>query len=74
MDLNDLTITVDKCLKSQIIKNQELIIDEKQIHFKEKTTNDELYKELIENGWKIQNFPGCTADWNNYKKYEKKQN
>ena len=29
MDLNDLTITVDRCLKSQIIKNQELIIDEK---------------------------------------------
>ena len=29
LDLNDLTITVDKCLKSQTIKNQELIIDEK---------------------------------------------
>ena len=29
LDLNDLTITVDKCLKSQAIKNQEFKIDEK---------------------------------------------
>ncbi len=29
LDLNDLTITVDRCLKNQIIKNNELIIDEK---------------------------------------------
>ena len=29
LDLNDLTITVDRCLKSQMIKNNELIIDEK---------------------------------------------
>ena len=47
----------------------QLIIDEKQIHFEEKTTNDEVYKELIENGWKIQGFPGCTSNWNDYKKY-----
>lgn len=47
----------------------QLIINEKQIHFEEKKTNDELYKELLKNNWKIQNFPGCTTDWNNYKKY-----
>ena len=29
LDLNDLTITVDRCLKNQMIKNKELIIDEK---------------------------------------------
>ena len=29
LDLNDLTITVDRCLKNQVIKNKELIIDEK---------------------------------------------
>ena len=29
LDLNDLTITVDRCLKNQMIKNNELIIDEK---------------------------------------------
>ena len=46
-----------------------LIINEKQIHFKEKKNHDEVYKELVENGWKIQGFPGCTANWNNYKKY-----
>ena len=45
----------------------QLIIDEKQIHFEEKATHDEIYKELVENGWKIQEFPGCTTNWNNYK-------
>ena len=29
LDLNDLTITVDRCLKTQMIKNKESIIDEK---------------------------------------------
>ena len=29
LDLNDLTITVDRCLKNQMIKNSESIIDEK---------------------------------------------
>ena len=29
LDLNDLTITVDRCLKTQLIKDQESIIDEK---------------------------------------------
>ena len=47
----------------------QLISNEKQIHFEEKTTNDEVYKELVENGWKIQGFPGCTSSWNDYKKY-----
>ena len=47
----------------------ELIINEKQIHFEKKTNNDEVYKELIENGWKIQDFPGCITNWNDYKKY-----
>jgi hypothetical protein len=47
----------------------QLIINEKQIHFEEKTTNDEVYNELIENNWKIQNFPGCISNWSDYKKY-----
>lgn len=47
----------------------ELIINEKQIHFEEKKNNDEVYKELIENCWKIQDFPGCITNWNDYKKY-----
>ena len=29
LDLNDLTITVDRCLKNQMIKDNELIVDEK---------------------------------------------
>ena len=29
LDLNDLTITVDRCLKNQMINNNELIVDEK---------------------------------------------
>ena len=29
LDLNDLTITVDRCLKNQMIKNNEFVIDEK---------------------------------------------
>jgi AAA+ ATPase superfamily predicted ATPase len=47
----------------------QLIINEKQIHFDEKKTHDEIYKELLDNGWKIQQFPGCTTNWNDYKKY-----
>ena len=47
----------------------QLIINEKQIHFKEKLTNDEVYKELVENGWKIIRFPGCISNWDDYKKY-----
>ena len=45
----------------------QLIITDNQIHFEEKNTHDEIYKELINNGWKIQRFPGCTSNWNNYK-------
>lgn len=47
----------------------QLIINEKQIHFEEKSTHDEVYKELVENGWNIQAFPGCTSNWDDYKKY-----
>lgn len=47
----------------------QLIINEKQIHFEEKTTNDKLYNELVENGWNIESFPGCTINWNDYKEY-----
>lgn len=47
----------------------QIIINEKQIHFEEKKNNDQVYKELVENGWKIQTFPGCSSDWNEYKKY-----
>ena len=36
---------------------------------KKKNTHDEIYEELINNGWKIQMFPGCTSNWNNYKNY-----
>ena len=37
-------------------KHLQLIINEKQIHFGEKKTHDELYEKLIENYWKIQTF------------------
>ena len=36
---------------------------------KKKTTNDEVYKELVKNGWKIQGFPDVFSNWNAYKKY-----
>tara|TARA_B100000427_G_C15453150_1_gene570514 strand:- start:191 stop:1000 length:810 start_codon:yes stop_codon:yes gene_type:complete len=49
----------------------QLIINEKQIHFEEKKTHDEVYKELVENGWKIQDFPGCIKNWDYYKEYLK---
>lgn len=52
----------------------EIIINDKQIHFEEKNSHDEIYKELINNGWKIQNFPGCISDWELYKKYIKSDN
>ena len=48
------------------------IINEKQIHFEEKTSHDELYNQLVKNGWKIQDFPGCISNWNDYKKYIEK--
>ena len=40
----------------------------KKTHFEEKTTNDEIYNELIK--W-LENtrISGCTTDWNDYKKY-----
>jgi hypothetical protein len=49
----------------------QLIINEKQIHFEEKKTHDELYKELTKNDWKIQKFPGCITNWYDYKEYLK---
>jgi len=47
----------------------ELIIKDKQLHLNQKKTHDDIYNELINNGWKIQVFPGCTSNWDNYKKY-----
>ena len=47
----------------------ELVINEKQIHFEKKNTHDEIYEELINNGWEILDFPGCTSNWNDYKNY-----
>jgi|TARA_B100001971_G_scaffold97019_1_gene89694 hypothetical protein len=47
----------------------DLIINENQIHFQEMNTNDKLYNKLIKNRWSIQSFPGCTSNWNNYKKF-----
>jgi hypothetical protein len=43
-----------------------IILNDKQIHFKEMNTNSELYKLLITTGWKIQAFPGCVANWESY--------
>lgn len=45
-----------------------IIMNDDQIHFNNLDNDDELYKKLINNGWKIQGFPGCTNDWNKYKK------
>lgn len=47
----------------------ELIINNNQIHFEEQKTQDKLYNKLINNGWSIQRFPGCTKNWNEYKNY-----
>lgn len=46
-----------------------LIINDPQIHFKKFKTNNQLYNQLINNGWKIQGFPGCIKDWDKYLKY-----
>lgn len=59
-------IQIDNFLSKNDLNN---IINDTQIHFSKKDTNDNLYEELIENGWKIQNFPGCISDWEEYKKY-----
>jgi len=46
----------------------DIILKDTQIHFKEVFTDDELYNELINQDYKIQQFPGCANDWNTYKK------
>ena len=50
-----------------------LIINDTQIHFQKMNTNDDLHEELIKNGWKIQNFPGCVDDWKSYIEYLNKK-
>lgn len=47
----------------------ELIINCSEIHFAEQQNVDQLYNTLIANGWCIQDFPGCTSNWNQYKKH-----
>ena len=50
-----------------------IITTEKQMHF-ETDTQDELYSKLINNGWVIQNFPGCTNNWETYKNLQSIEN
>ena len=50
-----------------------LILNDKQIHFKEQNSNDELYNKLISMGWEIQKFPGCITSWDKYKTYLKQK-
>lgn len=45
-----------------------IILTDNQIHFNIIDNNDNLYKTLIQNDWKIQNFPGCISNWEEYKK------
>lgn len=45
-----------------------LILNEEQIHFGEKINNDHVYYTLLINGWEVQHFPGCTTNWEEYKK------
>lgn len=47
----------------------DIILKEKQIHFEEQKSHEQLYSTLLEKKWKILHFPGCTTDWNTYKKY-----
>lgn len=51
-----------------------LIVNDNQIHFEEKCSNDEVHNTLINNGWNIQLFPGCIQNWNEYKKYLQNDN
>ena len=46
-----------------------LIINDSQIHFDVMNTNDELYNKLINENWKIKDFPGCLSIWEDYKKF-----
>ena len=50
-------------------KDLNMIVNEKQIHFKKMKNHDNLYKTLINKKWDILHFPGCTTSWKNYKKY-----
>lgn len=46
-----------------------LILNDEQIHFKEVSTDDQLYRALIRHGYSIQAFPGCVSTWSSYKQY-----
>ncbi len=50
-----------------------IIINDNQVHFDEQYNNGSLYKTLLNNKYKIQPFPGCLPDWNNYIKYLNKK-
>lgn len=44
----------------------DMILQDKQIHFEETTSDDKLYSKLIDNSYSIQPFPGCMNNWNDY--------
>jgi len=46
-----------------------IILADDQIHFEPKADNQQLYEALVGNGWKIQQFPGCTPSWEQYLNY-----
>ena len=45
------------------------IVNDDQIHFSAVNDTNTLYNKLIENGWRIQQFPGCSTSWNEYIQY-----
>lgn len=47
----------------------DIIINDKQIHFKKVDDNNFLYQKLIEENWAIQQFPGCLSNWDEYINY-----
>ena len=47
----------------------DILLTDKQVHFhRELIDDDDLYRALLDNKYKIQKFPGCMSNWEMYKK------
>mgnify|MGYP003143866243 FL=1 len=47
-------------------KHLDFILSDSQVHFEEIGTTEELVRRLYTEGYRIQNFPGCTSDIDEY--------
>lgn len=56
-------ILIEDFLSEEHLQN---VLQDQQIHFGEVRSTEELIERLFEEGYKIQNFPGCTSDWREY--------